>query len=71
MQDFLEFIAEIFEIPASRLSLATEYNSIPEWDSLMQLRIVVEIGDEYNVDIPIDEVPNIKTLSDFYQYIEK
>lgn len=69
MQEFLEFIAKIFEVDSSKISLATAYQSIEQWDSLMQLRLVAEIEEEYNVEIPIDEVPEIKTLGDFYKYI--
>ena len=37
------------------ISLDTAYESIPEWDSVMQLRLTLEIGTEYNVEIPVDE----------------
>ena len=30
-----------------------------------------DFGDEeYDVEIPIEEIPNIKSLKDFYKYIE-
>lgn len=69
-QKFLEFVADIFGVNVSEISLDTKYGEIPAWDSLMQLRLVGEIDDEFGVDIPIDEVPNIKTLRDYYKYIE-
>ncbi len=34
----------------------------------MHMRLVMEIEEEYDVEIPIEEVPTIKTLNDFYQY---
>lgn len=71
MKEFLYFIAEIFEIDVEKINLDTKYQSIPEWDSLMHLRLVSEIEEKYAVEIPIDEVPNISTLSDFYNYISK
>jgi len=69
MEKFLEFIAEIMEVDAEALSAQTEYQSIPQWDSLMHLRLVGEIEEKYEVEIPIDEVPDIKTLGDFYKYV--
>jgi acyl carrier protein len=30
----------------------------------------MEIEEEYDVEIPIEEIPNIKSLKDFYKYIE-
>ena len=69
-QDFLSFVASILDVPVEKISLATGYESISEWDSVMQLRLTLEIGSAYNVDIPVDEVANIKTLADFYRYLK-
>lgn len=69
--DFLSFVAGIFDVPAESISLDTAYESIPEWDSVMQLRLVLEIGTEYNVEIPVDEIAEIKTLGGFYKYLNE
>ena len=71
MTDFLSFVAELFEVSQDSISLDTKYQSIPQWDSLMQLRLVAEIEELYNVEIPIDLIPDMKVLRDFYCYIEK
>ena len=68
--DFLNFVAGIFEVPRESISLETAYESIPEWDSVMQLRLTLEIGTEYDVEIPVDEIANIKTLGGFYKYVQ-
>ena len=68
-QEFLEFIADIMRITKDQISLNTEYGSIGKWDSLMHLRLVAEIEEKYRVSIPIDEVPTIKSLDDFYRYL--
>lgn len=70
MQEFINFIAEVLEMDPSELTPDTAYGSIEKWDSLMHMRMVMEIEEEYDVEIPIDEVPEIKTLRDFYKYIE-
>lgn len=69
MDDFLGFVASVFRVSASELSASTAYGSIPQWDSLMHLRLIGEIEDHYGTEIPLDEVPDIKTLGDFYQYL--
>lgn len=68
-KDFLSFVASILEVDVTSLSLETVYESIPQWDSVMQLRLTLEIGTEYGVEIPVDEIANIKTLGQFYQYV--
>lgn len=70
MQDFIVFIARVMEVDPSELDENTAYGSIEKWDSLMHMRMVMEIEEEYDVEIPIDEIPNIKSLKDFYKYIE-
>ncbi len=70
MQDFISFIAEIMEVDASELSEDTSYGVFAKWDSLMHMRMVMEIEDKYDIEIPIEDIPNIKTLKDFYKYIE-
>ena len=65
-KDFLSFVANLFEVPPESLSLETAYESIPQWDSVMHLRLMMEVGAAYGVDIPLDEIPNLKTLGAIY-----
>ena len=70
-KEFLAFVAGVLDVPAESISLDTAYESIPEWDSVMQLRLTLEIGTEYDVEIPVDEIAEIKTLGTFYKYLNK
>lgn len=70
MQDFINFVARVMEIDPSEINEDTAYGQHEKWDSLMHMRLVMEIEEEYDVEIPIDEVPHIKTIKDFYQYIQ-
>ena len=70
-KEFLSFVAGVLDVPAESISLDTAYESIPEWDSVMQLRLTLEIGTEYDVEIPVDEIAEIKTLGVFYKYLSK
>ena len=65
-KEFIAFVANLFEVPPNLLSLDTAYESIPQWDSVMHLRLMMEIGAAYGVDIPLDEIPNLKTLGAIY-----
>lgn len=70
-KEFLSFVADVLDVPAESISLDTAYESIPEWDSVMQLRLTLEIGTEYDVEIPVDEIAEITTLGAFYRYLKK
>lgn len=68
MQEFLDFIATVMHVDASQLSENTVYGEFEKWDSLMHLQLVMAVEEEYDTEIPIDEVSNIKTLGDLYKY---
>lgn len=70
MKEFIQFIAGVMEVDPAQLTEDTAYGAIEKWDSLMHMRMVMEIEEEYDVEIPIEEIPNIRTLKDFYRYIE-
>ena len=69
MQDFLSFVADIFQVEAASLSLQTAFQGIPEWDSLMHLRLVMELEARYSLDIPLEIIPELLTLQAFYNLI--
>ena len=64
-REFLEFAAGVLGVPAEKLSLETTYGSIPEWDSMAQLRLVTEVAAKYKVEIPFAEVVNVTSLWEF------
>jgi len=68
--DFLTFVAGVLDVAPESISLNTAYESIPEWDSVMQLRLTLEISAEFDVEIPVDEIADIKTLGEFYKYVK-
>lgn len=67
--EFLEFAAGILGVPVETLSLETTYASLPEWDSMAQLRLVMEIAAKYKVEIPFADVVNVTSLWEFWRRI--
>lgn len=67
--EFLEFAAGILGVPVETLSPETTYASIPEWDSMAQLRLVMEIAAKYKVEIPFADVVNVTSLWEFWRRI--
>ena len=68
--DFIAFAASVLGVAPERLSLETACGDIPEWDSVMHLRLVMEAEARYGVSIPLETIPNLRTLADFVQIIE-
>ena len=67
--EFLRFVAGVMGVSAEKLSLATAYGTIPEWDSVMHLRLVMGTEAAYGVSFPLEMVPELRTLADFYRRI--
>lgn len=67
---FLDFVSEVLDKNVSELSMDSSYKN-GDWDSLMHLRLMVEICDEFDVDIPSDRLSSLNTLKDFYAYLEQ
>lgn len=70
MENFLEFVSGVMEVEPSALSEKTRYKEFEKWDSLMHMRLIMAVEEEYKVEIPIDEVPDIKTLKDLFRYTQ-
>lgn len=70
-REFLDFAAGLFGVDPSALSLATAYGSLPQWDSVMHLRLVMEFEAKYGVSIALEEVPEMTTLGKFFAKIGK
>ena len=64
---FLEFAADVIGVPASSIGMETAYQSIPEWDSIKHMRLVMECSSAYGVEITLADVVRLKTLGDFYR----
>lgn len=65
-QAFLDFVSEIL---GCRASMDTAYGAIPQWDSVMHIRLVMEIQERYGVEIPLEAIADIRKASDFLKFL--
>ncbi len=71
MEDqFLAFVADVMEVDANELSLATQYKSYAKWDSIMMLTLIMELEAQYNVSIPVEKVNAVRTLDDLWKLVQ-
>jgi len=67
--EFFCFAAGVFGVPAEALSFETTYGSIAEWDSMAQLRLVMETATKFGVEIPFADVTNVRSLWELFRRI--
>ena len=63
--DLIAFVAEVLGVDADRLTVETTYGSIPEWDSMAQLRLVTGVASKYGVEIPFADVVKVTSIWEF------
>lgn len=62
---FITFAAEVLKVPREALSGESGMGTIPEWDSVAQLRLVMEAEVRFGTHYAIELIPELKKLDDF------
>ena len=63
-------LAEQLDVDADTLTMETDIAKDLNADSLDVVEILMSIEDECSVEIPDEEIENIKTIGDLVEYIE-
>lgn len=54
-------IATILEVDASQIDDTASSDTLPNWDSLRHMNLVLALEDEYGISIPDEEAANISS----------
>ncbi len=54
-----QVIANIFAVPVSDITEDSSKDSIPNWDSLKHMNLVLALEEEFGVSIPDEDAANI------------
>ena len=69
MRDRLRAVfAEVFEVPAESIEGDASVETLPTWDSLRQLELMLALELEYGVRVPADamlELQSVSAIEDF------
>lgn len=66
MQDFLEAVAEVLEVPTLRPE--DEFRSVPIWGSLTGFALAVLLEQRYGKRVKAGDFANLKTVADLAAY---
>ena len=62
MQQFLERVAEVLEVPS--VAPDFEFHAAPGWSSLMGFALLVLLDQAYHVRIGVDDFLRLRTVAD-------
>jgi acyl carrier protein len=66
-----EIINEIAGIPADSVKLESNFTDDLDLDSLTMVEVVVACEEKFNVRIPDDDVPGLRTVGDAVAYVKR
>lgn len=68
MENFIELVAEIFEVEPEEVTLDTDFREeLPDFSSMVGFSLLVMMEDEYGVKVPVEEFLECKTVGDLYK----
>ena len=67
----IEIISRTLKISPKSINRNSSINDIPRWDSLGHLTISLEMEKYLNLELPLDKLANINSVSDWIEIFEK
>ncbi|MGB6623650.1 MAG: acyl carrier protein [Candidatus Acidiferrales bacterium] len=62
--------ADLFQIPAKNISANSNPESIPAWDSVQQLNLILAVEQEFNVQFEPEELDRIHSIGDIVEQLQ-
>ena len=69
LEKITEIIAEQLDVDAASITAATSFKDDLEADSLDLFELIMAVEEEYGVEIPSEDLENIKTVQDIMDYL--
>jgi len=70
VRKIFDLIGNVLNVDPSQITDQTTQDDIKNWDSLNSLLLIDEIENEYNIKISIDEIIQIKSVSDIKKILK-
>ncbi len=67
MQQFLELVAEIFEIEPEEITMDTVFRDLEDFSSMVGFSLIIMMEDEYGTKVSVDEFMECNTIGDLYK----
>ncbi|MDX9747718.1 MAG: acyl carrier protein [Paludibacter sp.] len=61
-QRIIQIMASTFAVEASQITTTTSRSELKNWDSLGQLRLVMQLEAEFGISFSIDDIPELNSV---------
>lgn len=69
MNELIKLFSEVLDVSEEELSLETKREDCEKWDSLVHLRIVMEVESRFGIQIPFEKIPELNSIKDFSNFV--
>jgi len=69
-ETLVEIVAEIFDIEESDVTPESNPDSVNNWDSLNNLKLVTAVEEEFKIKLSMDEIETILTIGQLDEVIK-
>lgn len=66
-----EILADMLAVDADDITLEKSIKDDLKADSMNVMELIIDIEEEYDIEIPDEVLPNIKTVGDIVSYLDK
>lgn len=67
MEQFLELVADVFEVEPEEITMDTVFRDRDDFSSLVGFSLIVMMEDEYDIKVSVDEFMECNTIGDLYK----
>ena len=67
MEQFLELVADVFEVEPEEITMDTVFRDMDDFSSLVGFSLIVMMEDEYDTKVSVDEFMECNTIGDLYK----
>lgn len=66
-----ETVSKILEIPNSGIKISSNFENLKNFDSLNYVKIILEISKKLNLNLPLEELSEVKSVKGLIKLISK
>jgi len=70
-QQIEQMVANLFDVDITQVSLASSPTTIEKWDSMGHLMLVMEIEQEFNIQLLPEQVEQMTSIATIVQIIDQ
>lgn len=69
-EQIIEIMKDLLDVEILTINVNENFTCIEDWDSLMQIRLIVALEREFNVKFNFDEIPKLTSICDIMQILK-